>query len=672
MDQVQPYLAYLKANPDWALTIVFLIAFGEALLIIGLFVPSTVVLVGAGMLVGTGNLGFWPVFLATGIGAIAGDQVSYWAGRFYGERLKTMWPLSRYPALMAKGEDYVRRHGGKSIAIGRFVPGVKAVVPGIVGMFRMNQLFFVIVNVTSGIAWTLAHIVPGILLGQGLSFAGELSGRLVVILLILLGILAICGWVMRLVAASLSPYFNHMLLRVSLWLRSFGNRKLQRLGRSLAPHHPRSYLTLVFLLFAVIGILVMLDMVLGLVVSNAVSNLDVSVRNLLGELRSAPGDSVMVAITMLGDDFVVAAVGVAVVMWLFAKKDWQIATATGLVLVISRLLVFGLKELTSRPRPVPELPFNAFDAHSFPSSHVVMAAVVYGVVATLASQSMGRWSKAVISASISLIVISVGFSRLYLGAHWTSDVLGGFLLGGVLLAGFAVLIEAIPRRRIKPLLFSTYAFTILVVVAGLHFAWSYDDQIARYAAPEKIQTLTIAEYLENGAAKLPASRIDLVGSNTEHFVAQMLGTPDDIKSIVENGGWLPRPKWTWKSGIAYLDARTRFADLQPRPLLHEGLKAKLTAIKENLAQPNVRTVLRAYQTNVEVAEHGKRQRVYLISLLRESLDQQPKFYALPKFSPLAPEEAAPLVVALENTIGVVTLAVSNPYSGHLPVLRSKP
>ncbi len=103
MESVQHYIDYFAANPEWAIAIVFLIAFGEALLIIGLVVPSTVVLVGAGTLVGTGQLHFWPVFLATAIGAILGDQVSYWAGYFYGERLKTLWPLESLPAIGGKG-----------------------------------------------------------------------------------------------------------------------------------------------------------------------------------------------------------------------------------------------------------------------------------------------------------------------------------------------------------------------------------------------------------------------------------------------------------------------------------------------------------------------------------------------------------------------------------------
>src|SRR3954451_14267775 len=231
METIQPYLDYFAHHPSWAVVVVFLIAFGEALLIIGLFVPSTAVLVGAGILVGARHLHFWPVFVATVFGAVAGDQVSYWAGRLFGDRLKMIWPLDRYPALVARGEDFVRRHGGKSIAIGRFVPGVKAVVPGIVGMFGMGQLSFATINVVSGVFWAAAHIFPGMLLGQGLALAGELSGRLLVVLLTLLIVIAVAGWVIRLFVGGLAPWIEFGQLKLSRWARSRSGKWWRRFGR---------------------------------------------------------------------------------------------------------------------------------------------------------------------------------------------------------------------------------------------------------------------------------------------------------------------------------------------------------------------------------------------------------------------------------------------------------
>ena len=301
MDHIQPYLDYFAHNPSWAIVIVFLIAFGEALLIIGLFVPSTAVLVGAGILVGSGHLPFWSVFIATAVGAIVGDQISYWAGRFFGERLKNLWPLNRFPQLVARGEDFVRAHGGKSIALGRFVPGVKAVVPGIVGMLGMSQLYFATVNVSSGIVWAAVHVVPGILIGQGLALAGELSGHLAFVLFELLVILAVAGWIIRLFAAGASPYLDHILGRISAWAKTHNSRSLHRFGRAISPENPRSLLIIFFIAMLVLALIGFVVLVTGMVSRDAIPNADVSVFNLMQEIRNAPADELMIPITMLGD-----------------------------------------------------------------------------------------------------------------------------------------------------------------------------------------------------------------------------------------------------------------------------------------------------------------------------------------------------------------------------------
>ena len=120
---VQGLVDLLAQNPSLAGVIIFFVAMTEALFVIGLVIPSTVILVGAGTLVGLGKLQFWPVFLLTVLGAVAGDAISYWFGHVYKGRIKTMWPFSRYPAVIAKGEIFFSKHGGKSVFIGRFVPG---------------------------------------------------------------------------------------------------------------------------------------------------------------------------------------------------------------------------------------------------------------------------------------------------------------------------------------------------------------------------------------------------------------------------------------------------------------------------------------------------------------------------------------------------------------------
>ena len=450
MDYIQPYLDYFSANPEWAIAVIFLIAMGEALLIIGLFVPSTAVLIGAGILVGTGHLGFWPVFAATAIGAIAGDQISFWAGRLFGERLKTLWPLNRYPQLVARGEDFVRLHGGKSIAIGRFVPGVKAVVPGIVGMFNMGQVYFLTINVTSGTFWAAAHVFPGMLIGEGLAFAGELSGRLVVVLLVLLVLVAVAGYAIRLLAASASPYLNRMLARVSNWARQRRGRSWQRFAKAVSPDNPRSVLIVLFAAIIFASIIGLANLLVRAWSANAVSNLDISIFTLMREMRNAPADEIMIVITMLGDAVVMAMLSVVIIAWLIWRKANRAAIAAAIAIVAAKLFEIVMKFGIQRPRPT-DMNYGGPELFSFPSGHATMAAVIFGVLAVLVSHSMGRWGRALVYGVCASAVVSIGYSRVYLGAHWLSDVFAGLLFGTVIAAAFGVAVEAIPPRRIKPL-----------------------------------------------------------------------------------------------------------------------------------------------------------------------------------------------------------------------------
>lgn len=627
MDYIQPYLDYFSANPGWAIAIIFLIALGEALLIIGLFVPSTAVLVGAGILVGTGNLGFWEVFLATAIGAIIGDQISYWAGRMFGERLKTLWPLNLYPQLVAKGEDFVREHGGKSIAIGRFVPGVKAVVPGIVGMFGMNQLFFVIVNVTSGIVWAAAHVFPGILIGQGLAFAGELSGRLVVVLLVLLVAIAIIGYLVRLLAAGLSPYLNHFLTRVSVWARRKKGRSWQRFARAISPESPRSVGIVLAAAVTITALVALLNLGIRAASATAVSNLDISVFTLLREMRNTPADQIMIVITMLGDGVVMAALAVAIIGWLLWRKAYRAAYAASFAIIAAKLFELIIKYGIQRPRPL-ELSYTGTELFSFPSAHATMAAVIFGILSVLVCHAMGRWVRAMVYGGAAGLAFVIAFSRLYLGAHWLSDVSAGLLFGLVIVAAFGVAIEAIPPRRIRPVGLLATALAVFTAVGAIHIATGFTRAEETYAMPQRWVLVPLADWVEKDWERLPSRRIDLAGKPEEAFVAQYAGELDGLSKSLQASGWTATPKWTWRASLPYLNPNATLDELPPRPALHEGLQAKLTLIRKD-PESDQREVLRVYKTELAASEGNNLKPIYLVSLTREIRSNNFHLYAIP-------------------------------------------
>jgi hypothetical protein len=95
---------FVRVHEAWAAPVVFALAFGESLAFISLLIPAWAALVGIGVLIGSGDLNFWPVWVAGSLGAAFGDWLSYWIGHKLGPPVAHMWPLSRHPNLLPKGE----------------------------------------------------------------------------------------------------------------------------------------------------------------------------------------------------------------------------------------------------------------------------------------------------------------------------------------------------------------------------------------------------------------------------------------------------------------------------------------------------------------------------------------------------------------------------------------
>ena len=102
---------FVRDHQAWAAPIVLVLAFGESLAFISLLIPAWGALVAIGALIGVSGISFWPVWIAGGVGAALGDWVSYWFGFKYKEQVAQMWPLSRYPEILPRGEPFVKKWG---------------------------------------------------------------------------------------------------------------------------------------------------------------------------------------------------------------------------------------------------------------------------------------------------------------------------------------------------------------------------------------------------------------------------------------------------------------------------------------------------------------------------------------------------------------------------------
>ena len=666
MDQIQPYLDYFANHPDVALFLAFIVSLGEALIVIGLFVPSTAVLVGAGTLIGAGKLPFWPIMIATILGCIVGDQLSFWAGRIFGDRLRNMWPLRNYPHLLAKGEAYVKEHGGKSIAIGRFVPGIKSVVPGIAGMFGMGQIFFLTVNILSGIAWAALHVLPGVLLGQALSLAGELSARLLVVLLLLLLVLAVAGWLIRLASASVAPYRKAVQGRFSAWAKTSQSRALRRLGLVVAPENPNSTLLILILIVGVAAIVVLGDLVSGLLLRQAVGNFDHSIFNFFSELRSVPGDEIFIRTTMFGDEMVLYAVGLVPVIWFAWLRNWRAAAASLFALVIAKMILVGFSFGIGAPGAgARQSDFR------FPSAHALMAGTVFGVLAAITARGLNRWTRAVIVATCGMAIIAISFSRLYLGVSWFSDVVGGVLIGTILSIIFSVAIATINLRRFHPLALLATSVLVLFIATTINIDRNFERREERYQPIDKLATFNLADYLANGWGRMPGQRINLVGKPAEGFDVQWVGTVASLRNVLSHHSYHLWNRWGWRDTLAYLNTHSTLADMAPKPAVHEGLRAKVTATVDNPQQTTSRIVLKAFQSNTRVKDGNHADRVYLINFVQESLKTNLGMFALPATQPMDAAQIQGIIQQLAEDPGVENLGQKSINGQTITILRPK-
>jgi len=165
-DHAHALADFVRDHQAWAVPIVLVLAFGESLAFISLLVPAWGALVAIGALIGASGLNFWPLCIAGGIGAALGDWVSYWFGYKYKEQVAQIWPLSRYPDILPRGEAFVRRWGVPSIFIGRFFGPLRASVPLAAGIFEMPYWPFQIANFVSALIWAAALLLFGDVIAQ--------------------------------------------------------------------------------------------------------------------------------------------------------------------------------------------------------------------------------------------------------------------------------------------------------------------------------------------------------------------------------------------------------------------------------------------------------------------------------------------------------------------------
>jgi len=310
---------WVGAHPLAAGIVVFLIAFSDAVIILGAIVPALPLLFAIGVLIGLGEISAPYAIACAALGALAGDGLSFWVGWRWGPRLHRVWPFRRYPQLLERGERLFLRNALKSIFIARYVGAVRPFVPAIAGMARWPLRQYLPASLMACLSWSVLFLAPGWLFGTSWDAVAAVANRLLLVLGGLLAVFAL-GWF-----AVLSVYHwfdrhaNSLLERGLCWTRAH-----PRLGRYagalIDPRHPESA-SLVILAVCLLAISWAWFALLATVLMRGEPlTLDLAVFETMIGLRNPLADQLMAGLAALGDVWVLGPAAALALAWLIWRK----------------------------------------------------------------------------------------------------------------------------------------------------------------------------------------------------------------------------------------------------------------------------------------------------------------------------------------------------------------
>lgn len=588
---LQALIGYFSEHPQLALGAVFAAALLEAVAVIGAVVPGSSIVFVGGMLVGLHAIDPVWTSLAAVSGAIVGDGFSYWLGHRYGDRLRLLWPLKSHPALFESGQAYFARNGSKSVFLARFLGPLRAIVPVIAGISGMPATQFYIVNVLSALAWAAVHLAPGFLFGASLQLAGAVSSRLLILLVIVAGGLWLLFKLVALVHLYARPRISGLRTRAVAWASTRTNLAARLLLSLLDPARAESKALLVAAMLLIGSAWLFFGVLEDVLSNDPLVRLDLSVYTMLQTLRTSWADSLMVAVTELGGAAVVIPVVGAVSLWLAAKRCWRTLCYWLAAAGFAEALVWTLKNALGRARPTDI--YSGFERFSFPSGHAAMNIVVYGFLAFLLARSKPIGTKIAITLLAAVAITLVAFSRLYLGAHWFSDVIGSLSFGLAWVALLSIAcINHVRNEKVSALQLSIVVGATLMLVGGWVVSKSYSADLVRYTYRPQRETTLVPDWHADGWRGLASARSELNGEAEEPLSVQWAGTADEVGAVLRQAGWrMPAPLRV-KTALLWLLPNTKIEDLAVLPKLNYGAAPALSFVK--VLSANERIVLRLW------------------------------------------------------------------------------
>lgn len=539
-DIVSPLLQWLNAHPQLAGLVTFIISAGESVAIIGTIVPGSIMMTALGTLAGAGIIPLWPTIFWAIMGAIVGDGISYWIGHYFKDRLPHVWPFRNHPNLLISGETFVHKYGGMSVFIGRFVGPVRALVPLVAGMLGMKPLQFTIANIASAILWAPAYMLPGILLGAAsLELPPDIALHVILVLLLITLFILLCLWF---VYKLLQLIHNQTTqLQIAIWHRLQMSRRLSGITKVLQHHNPhKTYGQLNLAFYFVVTCIAFLALALYVKYAGP-SNIMVNqaLFHLFRGIRAPLIDEVMQNLTLLGQKQVILPVVLVVFVSLLAWKRPRAAFHTLVLGALAAGSVFVLKNIFRSPRPWGV--FHSPETYSMPSGHAVLSATFFFGLAFLIAQAFKPKYRWPIYAIAAVIAFLVALSRLYLGAHWFTDIIAGWLVSAAILMFVIISYRRYAEKPKQTLGIFVIGLLALCLTLGVYRHLQFNQLTTNYAQLDwPKDEFSMNEWWQKNDM-LPAYRTSLFGFPSQQINIAWAGDLEQIRATLLKEGWSKPP-----------------------------------------------------------------------------------------------------------------------------------
>ncbi len=449
----------------------YLVLFGlVGLESLGIPLPGETALVTAAAVAASGHLSIYIVIATAAAAAIVGDNGGYWIGRKGGLAL-----VRRYGGFVHLNESDIHRaqgffdrHGPKTVFIGRFIALLRTWAAVLAGVGEMRYGIFMAYNAAGGITWSVIFGALGYIFGRNLPqlehYIGQASLALVLSGTLFTGLVLGARW-FQAHADWVSDLVWHRVDQIS------NSRTLQRVRE----RHPRAWNFIVrrFEPAEYLG----LHLTVGLIISLAalwlfggvtedvikhdpLTTFDLRLLDWFHQHATPSGLRIFATISWLGSPAVMVALALVVAVVLAWRRCSLLLAGWVAALAGASILVTALKHIIQRPRPIDAAAFLHGTSYSFPSGHAMGSLIGYGMLAYFLAAFWATRSplRVAIIATSALLIVGIGFSRLYLGVHYFSDVIGGYASGGVWLSACVTALEIArrhPEKKFSPVLTAT-------------------------------------------------------------------------------------------------------------------------------------------------------------------------------------------------------------------------